>query len=218
MTTVWEELATPAQREQLARLARRRNWGLSLLLIGWLHLLAFSLCYYLTIAVEYHGSAGYLAVWVGELLGVGLIFRVCGGPSRANEATSLARFLTRVWVAYFLLAFNLGTMNALRGHHLFELFPAMASLASFAFLAMTFVVDRRFFAAVLVTFAAGLLMAAYHSHAYLVFALAWWAILNTIGLALLSARREPGAAERPTNAGTPLHVGASTSSRRSAEV
>jgi hypothetical protein len=212
VTTVWQELATPAQREQLARLAQERNWGLALVLIGWLHLLAFLLCYYLTIAVEYHGSAGYLAVWLSELCGVVLIFRLCGGPSRPGESTPLSNFLTRVWVAYFLLAFNLGTMNTLRGHHLFELFPAMASLASFAFLAMTFVIDRRFFAAVLVTFAAGLLMAAFHSHAYLVFALAWWTVLNVIGLALLSARRKP----KPAS-GVPLHVSASSSSRSSVE-
>jgi hypothetical protein len=212
VTTFWQELATPAQREQLARLAQQRNWGLALLLIGWLHLLAFSLCHYLSICVEYHGSAGYLAVWVSELLGVALTFRLCGGPRRPGETAPLARFLTRVWVAYFLLAFNLGTMNTLRGHHLFELFPAMASLASFAFLAMTFVIDRRFFVAVLVTFAGGLLMAAYHSHGYLVFALVWWAILNAIGLALLSARRESKSASEVS-----LRVSASTSSRSSVE-
>jgi hypothetical protein len=41
---MWEELSTPSQRDQLAWLARRRRWGLSLLLVGWLHLLAFSVC------------------------------------------------------------------------------------------------------------------------------------------------------------------------------
>jgi hypothetical protein len=50
---------------------------------------------------------------------------------------------------------------------------------------MTFAVSRRFFAAVLVMFAAGLLMAASLLHAYLVFALAWWLVFNGIGLRLL---------------------------------
>jgi hypothetical protein len=195
VATFWDELSTPEQRELLLRLAARRNWGLSLMIVGWLHLFAFSLCYYLTIVQQYHGSAGYLAVWFAELFGVGLIFRLCGGP-RGGEDQPLARFVVRVWVAYFLLAFNLGTMNSLRGHRLFELFPAMASLASFAFLAMTFSVNRRFFLAVLVMFASGLLMAAFHSHAYLVFALAWWAVLEGIGLALLSAGR-PSRADAP---------------------
>jgi hypothetical protein len=75
-------------------------------------------------------------------------------------------------------------MNTLRGYKLFELFPAMTSLASFAFLVMTFAISRRFFAAVLVMFASGLVMAAHLLHAYLTFALAWWLVLNGIGLAL----------------------------------
>lgn len=186
---MWQELSTPSQIEQLERLAHRRNWGLSLLLIGWWHLLAFSACYYLTIVHGYHEAAGYLAIWVGELCGVWLIFRLCGGPLPSEPFPPLARFIIRVWVSYFLLSFNLGTMNTLRGHRLFELFPAMASLASFAFLVMTFVVSRRFFWAVLVMFAAGLLMSAYLLHAYLVFALAWWLVLNGIGLGLLGRRR-----------------------------
>jgi predicted membrane protein len=146
---------------------------------------------------------------------VWLIFRVCG-PRPADAAPPLARFVVRVWAAYFVLAFNLGTMNSLRGHALFELFPAMASLASFAFLVMTFAVSRRFFGAVLVMFASGLLMAATLLHAYLIFALAWWLVLNGIGLELLarrarrsrspreqasteSAGREPDATEEETS-------------------
>ena len=198
-TTIWQELSTPAQRDQLARLAQERRWGRSLSLVGWLHLLAFSLCYYMTISLHYHESAGYLAVWVGELLGVWLVFRLSGGPGSSAVSPPLFRFIARVWVAYFLLAFNLGSMNTLRGNALFELFPAMASLASFAFLVMTFAVSRRFFAAVLVMFAAGLLMAANLLHAYLIFAVAWWAVLQGIGWTLLRARR-------PRSAGPLLHA------------
>jgi hypothetical protein len=183
--TMGQDLFTPAQVDQLARLARQRRWGLALALVGWLHLLAFGLCHYLTIVRDYHQAGGYLAIWVGELLGVGLIFRLCGGPRPANASpTPLERFLVRVWASYFVLAFNLGTLNTLRGHKLFEFFPAIASLASFAFLVMTFAVSRRFFPAVLIMFASGLLMAAFLLHAYLTFALAWWLVLQGIGLRL----------------------------------
>lgn len=187
-TSIWAELSTPSQRDQLARLARRRRWGLSLLLVGWLHLLAFSLCYYLTVGLRYNEAPGYLAIWIGELCGMWLIFRFCGGPRSAEPWPPLARLVFRVWISYFLLAFNLCSMNTLGGHRMFELFPAMASLASFAFLLMTFAVHRRFFAAVLVMFPAGLLMAAFLLHAYLIFGLAWWLVLNSVGLTLLRGR------------------------------
>jgi hypothetical protein len=190
-TSVWQELATPAQRAGLARLARERRWGLSLLLVGWLHLAAFLFCHYLTVARDYHGAAGYLAVWAGELAAAALVFRLCGGPRRPGPAPPLARLVFRVWLAYFALAANLCALNGVRGHRLFELFPAVASLGSFAFLAMAFTVSRRFFGAVLVLFPAGLLMAAHLTHCYLVFALAWWLVLNGVGLTLLAAPR-PG--------------------------
>jgi hypothetical protein len=190
LMAVSDEPIATTQRERVEQLARQRHWGVALLLTGWLHLLAFGLCYYLTIVQDYHEPIGYLTIWVGEFLGMALIFRLCGRSAPVPATTPpLARFVVRVWVAYFVLAFNLCSMNTLRGHKLFELFPAMASLASFAFLVMTFSVSRRFFAAVLVMFAAGLLMAASLLHAYLVFALAWWLVLNGIGIALLSARR-----------------------------
>jgi hypothetical protein len=199
-TSVWQELATPTQRDALARLARERRWGLSLLLVGWLHLLAFALCYVLTVVVDYHEPAGYLAVWAAELAAAGLVFRLCGGPRLAAPAPPLARLVARVWLAYFVLACNLCAMNGLRGHRMFELFPALASLASFGFLVMAFAVSRRFFAAVLVLYPAGLLMAAQLRHAYLVFGLAWWLVLHGIGLALL-ARPRPVAPASPAEGG-----------------
>jgi hypothetical protein len=183
------ELLTVAQRAQLVRVARERNWGLALMLIGWLHLAAFSICYYLTIVRDYHKADIYLTIWISELFGMWLIFRCCGGSRRADQPTGAPElFIRRVWIAYFLLAFNLGSLNTLRGHHLFELFPAMASLASFALILMSIVLDWRFFVAVLVMFGSGLLMAAHLLHAFLIFAVAWWAVLNGIGLTLLASR------------------------------
>jgi hypothetical protein len=155
------------------------------------------LCYYLTIVWDNHEPAAYLSIWISELVGVGLIWRCCSWR-RSNDppALSAERFLFRIWVSYFLLAFNLGTMNTLRGHKLFELFPAMASLASFAFLVMTFAIDRRFFAAVLVMFTSGLIIAAALLHAYLTFAIAWCLVLNGIGLTL----------QRPSGSTTAVHA------------
>jgi hypothetical protein len=195
------DLANENQRDQLAKVARQRNWGLSLILVGWLHLVAFCFCYYLTVGENYHELPGYLLTWVGELVGCWVIFRLCGGPRPATLAIApLESCLRRVWIAYFILAFNLGSMNTLRGHHMFEFFPAMASLASFAFIMMSVVIDWRYFFAVLIMFAAGLLMAAFFWHAFLIFALAWWLVLNAIGLQLW--RKRPRSANPPIVATT----------------
>jgi hypothetical protein len=201
------EKRVEGQHARLLTLALRRNWGLSLILVGWLHLLAFSFCYYLTVGQDYHDAPAYLLVWAGEMLGAWGIFRACGGPRSGDAPLPLELFIRRVWAAYFVLAFNLGSLNTLRGHAMFEFFPAIAPLASFAFLMMAFVISQHFFGAVLVMFAAGLLMAASLVHAYLTFAVAWWLVLNVTGLALLRPR--PAASDHKDLAritGVPLAV------------
>lgn len=187
------ELATAEQKTQLLELARQRRWGLALLLLGWLHLAVFLGCHYLTIVQHCRAAPPYLALWLGELCGMGLLFRLCGGPRSAQPPPRpLELFVRRVWLTYFVLAFNLASLNTLRGHIMFEFFPAMATLASFAFLMMTVVLDGRFFAAVLSMFASGLLMAAFFLHCYLIFAVTWWLVLEGIGLTLLwTQQRSP---------------------------
>ena len=183
------DLSRADQHRQLELLSARRNWGWALLLVGWLHLVTFCFCHYLT-TIGYHQSPGYLAMWVGELLGMVVIFRVCGGTRIADPVLPLELFIRRVWLAYFLLAFNLGSMNTLRGHALFEFFPATASLASFAFIMMSLVVSWRFLIAAVVMFVSGLLMAANLLNEYLVFAFAWWLVLNGIGMSLIRQQRQ----------------------------
>lgn len=204
-SSFFQELASDADRRELLRLANRFHWGPALMLAGWLHLLAFTLCWFLTVGLDYHAAGGYLAVWAVELAGVLLIFRLCGGPWGHETLPPLGWFVLRVWIAYLVLGLNLGTMNSLRGHAMFELFPAMASLASFAFLALAVALSRRFLAAVVVMFVCGLLMAAFHRHAYLTFGVGWWAVLNVTGWSLLPSqegaridRREEVAAGQPT--------------------
>jgi hypothetical protein len=194
------ELASPQERRQLLQLAHERRWGPAIMLVGWLHLAAFSVCHYLTVVQEYNDAAGYLLVWIGELCGMWLIFRLVGGPRRADQPVRrLEQLVRRVWIAYFVLAFNLGSLNTLRGHHMFEFFPAMASLASFALILMSIVLSWRFFLAVLVMFASGLLMAGEFIYIYAIFAVVWWLVLNGIGLAIWCSRpaRTPEATPSP---------------------
>jgi hypothetical protein len=189
-----DELPSMDERAQLARCALQRRWDVSFVLAGWLHLAAFLLCYYLTVERNYHASGGYLAIWLSELCGMWGIFRLCGGRRRADmPAGPLEKIIRRVWIGYFVLAFDLGSLNTLRGNEMFEFFPAIAPLASFALLMMTVLVNRRFFAAVVLMYLSGLLMAANLPHAYLIFALDWWLVLNGIGIMLRLQRHRPAA-------------------------
>jgi fatty-acid desaturase len=45
------------------------------------------------------GAAGYLAVWLSELLGMALIFHRCAGQRTARAPfPPLARFIIRIWL------------------------------------------------------------------------------------------------------------------------
>lgn len=199
-------LTTSDQRMAFLVTAGRRRWDVAFLVQAWVHLGAFAACWFLTVR-NYHDSAGYLGIWVGELLAMAVVFRVCGGK-RPPELVpgALERFVRRVWIAYFLLAFNLGSLNTLRGHALFEFFPAMASLGSFAFIVLMLVLHRDFFVAVVILFCSGLLMAAQLTHAYLIFALAWWLVLTGIGWRLRTLTRSSPSALASSRSETIRHA------------
>ncbi len=83
----------------------------------------------------------------------------------------------------------------------------MLAMLPFTFLAMSFVINRRFYVAVLVMFAAGLLEASNLPHAFLVFALAWWLVLNErrrIAAATAGGSSRPDE-ERPPDAPIPAY-------------
>lgn len=177
---------TDEERREFLDVSNQRRWGVSIALVGVLHLIAFLTCHYLTNVQNYHGSLGYLGIWVSELLTMWAIFRLVGGR-RTQPIGPPEKLVRRIWIAYFVLAFNLGSLNTLRGHFYFEFFPAIASLASFAFIMMSVLVHPRFFWAVVVTFSSGLLMAANFLHAYLIFAIAWFVVLEGIAWNLRNA-------------------------------
>jgi hypothetical protein len=200
---VWHELAPLEDRQDLLKVALQRRWGQSLIILGWLHLAAFSICWYLTWFKDFHEAGPYLTIWISEMIGIWIIFRSVGGARSGRPAVKpLERFIVKLWITYFILAFNLASMNTLRGHFMFEFFPAYASLGSFAFLVMSFVVHRDFFWPVPILFGSGLLMAANLYHAFLIFALSWWLILNGIGLRILKAGIKKSPDNPPASANT----------------
>ena len=184
---------------QLEATAAARNWALALAVVGWLHLGVFVSCHYLSSVRDYHYPPVFAALWAAELMGVAAAFRLCGGRRGPKPAIQpIERLVRRIWGAYFVLAVSVTMLNGTAGHTHFVLLPAIASLASFAFIMMTVLVTWRFFGAVLVMFASGLLMAAHPHYAYVIFGVAWWFVLERIAMMLWqNRRRQRGGLRRP---------------------
>jgi hypothetical protein len=173
----------------LHRVAVRDRWGRALIAIGWLHLAVFLACQ-LLVWKAILGGAPYLALWSLELLGMFVIFRRIAGRGWVHR-TPMAGVVLRIWVTFLILAFNAMSLNNLTGWSIVWFKPAWATLSSFGFATMAWLVSPWFLLAAVQMYFTGLLMALNNETGYLVYALSWWVALQAIGL-VLERRRKLG--------------------------
>jgi hypothetical protein len=171
---------------QLERMALVENHGLIYLLLGWEHLVACAVSNYLMANVHLQAPHRwpYLIPWVVwasvALATVWLVRR------RAAEDTSpLGAINYRVWATFFLLCGNVVVLNLLAGVPVFVFLPVLATLSSFAFSVLAWVVSRRFLAASLVMFLTGPWIALFPAYGFLIYGCAWFLVLQTLGICLL---------------------------------
>jgi hypothetical protein len=183
----------------LDRVAARHRWGLALIAVGWIHLAAFLLCesmYARGILRESY----YLAVWALEFAAALGAIRAIAGPGW-HRSTPLAGVIAKVWATFLILSFNLASLNTLSGfeHDWFK--PPLATLSTFGFMTMAYLVHRGFFIPAVHMYFTGLIMVGQTAHAYLIYAVSWWAALQGIGLVLECRRlRNRNAAPMPVPA------------------
>jgi hypothetical protein len=177
----------------LGRVAVRDRWGLALIATGWLHLAVFLGCQIL-VSLDLLGGGPYLALWSIELLGMFVIFRRVAGRGWAYR-TPLAGVVLRIWVTFLILAFNAMALNNLTGWSLVWFKPVWATLSSFGFAAMAWLVNPWFLLVAVQMYLTGLLMAMNNATGYAVYAVSWWGALQAIGL-VLEWRRKTGNVHR----------------------
>jgi hypothetical protein len=191
----------------LAYVARRDRWGQSLIVIGWIHLAAFLSCQALYSSGD-RKEWPPLVIWGTEFGMVLLALKWISGAGWFRS-TPLAALIVRVWATFLILSFNLASLNSLSGWDYDWFKPPLATLSSFGFMCMAYLLGARFFLLAVVMYFTGLLMLHHPSHAYLIYGLSWWGVLQTIGLILewkrlkspaggaVGRRAELGRAESP---------------------
>jgi hypothetical protein len=171
----------------LDRVAMRHRWGLALIAVGWIHLAAFLFCesmYARGILRESY----YLAVWALEFTAALGAIRAIAGPGW-YRSTPLAGVIAKVWATFLILSFNLASLNTLSGfeHDWFK--PPLATLSTFGFMTMAYLVHRGFFIPAVQMYFTGVIMVGTTAHAYLIYAVSWWAALQGIGLVMEYRRK-----------------------------
>lgn len=195
---------------ELDRVAARDRWGLALMAVGWVHLGFMLICQVM------HTSGGrravpYVAVWGLELACVLVALRRLAGRAW-YRATPLAGLIARVWGTFLILSFNLAALNTLSGleHEWFK--PVLATLSTFGFATMAYLIDTRFFIPAVQMYFTGLLMVMNVDKCYAIYGLSWWVALQGIGLSLERRRAGPQSEPKTRRGAEPRRLAESSRS------
>jgi hypothetical protein len=183
--------------QDLARVAARDRWGKGLMAVGWVHLAFFLICQGLYSSGD-RSETHFVSLWVADLLASLGVFRLVVGPGW-SKSTPLAGVILRVWVTYFILTFNAASMNHLMGWSLEWFKPSWATLATFGFATMAWLLGLRFLIPAVQMYFTGLLMIRLPDDNYLIFGLSWWVALHSIGLILERRRDRTSASEKESS-------------------
>ncbi|GAC1334990.1 MAG: hypothetical protein NVSMB14_02270 [Isosphaeraceae bacterium] len=175
-------LAKAAFARDFVEIARRDHWDLALMLVGFCHLLVFLSCQYLYA----HGDRAkthFTALWGLELVAVLMIFRLVSGRGW-HRSTPLAGIVVRVWATFLILSFNVATLNTLTGWTLDWFKPVWATLSTFVFATLAWLITPRFLILAVQMYFTGLIMVRFPAWNYLLYGLSWFVALQAISFDL----------------------------------
>ncbi len=166
----------------LDRVSQRDRWGVGLMWVGWSHL-AFFLLEQSLFTSGRLGNLLALSLWATELaVNLSLFRRVVG--KGWYRSTPLAGILARVWGTFLILSFNVASLNNFTGWSLDWFKPVWASIATFGFMMMAYLIHARFFFFAVQMYFTGLLMVLNPEWNYLIYGVSWWAALQGMGWSL----------------------------------
>jgi hypothetical protein len=176
----------------LERVALRNRWGVVLIAVGWIHLAFFLVCQTLY-SLGDRSESLFLGLWAGEFAANLWVIRRVAGPGW-HRSTPLIKIVVRVWATFLILSFNVASLNTLTGWSLDWFKPVWATLSTFGFATMAYLINPWYFAFAVQMYFTGLLMVKNPEINYLIYGISWWASLQVIG-GILERRR---AGQAPT--------------------
>lgn len=177
----------PALVDDLRRVALRDRWGLGLMAIGWVHLCFFLVNQYFYVPNDSHAAIS-LSLWIGEVVMVWQTMRLFCGVGWSKK-TPLAGLIFRVWMTFFILAFNAASHNSLTGWTVDWFKLTWMTLSSFGFAVMAWLVSPWFLINAVQMYLTGMLMYRFPMWAYVIHGTSWCLALQGIGLSLERMRR-----------------------------
>ena len=168
---------------EIARVAVRDRWGLALMVVGWIHLAVFLVCFAL-IAQGDRTEIHFLALWALELVVVIAVYRRTIGDRSRGPAPAMLILAVRVWITFLILSLNVASLNSLMGLENDWFKPVWGTLSTFGFATMAWVFHLGFLIPAVQMSLTALLIARFPDYAYAIYGVSWWLALHGVGLTL----------------------------------
>ena len=167
----------------LIRSGRKNRLGLTLCVVGWVHLMVFGICEILFLHGD-RSATHFLPLWsldvgIAALLLLPRIIAVA-----ATGPASAARLLIRIGLTFVILCLTSASLNSITGFDIDWFKISWALLGTFGFAMLAWVFHLGFLIAAVLMSLTALLIAAHPEHAYLIFGLSWFLTLQGSGLLL----------------------------------
>ena len=156
--------------------------------VGWFHLATF-----LTLHLAYRSGHLnpwiYLTAWAVELAVAVVVLRRMVTANGRYKAPPLVGLLTRVWITFLILAFNVLALNHTTAMPPEWFKPVWATLSTFGFAMMAWIVSLWFLIPAVLMSLTGLLMHRDTADAYLIWGVSWCSVLHLVAFGIEWARR-----------------------------
>jgi hypothetical protein len=162
------------------------RWSRALMVVAWIHLLAFAVCHSLH-SPGRESDPRHILVWFMELAAVFVAMRLVAGKGWFWSPPAV-HLIGRFWLTLLILSFSLSTLNAMIGWETLWFKAAWGTLSSFFFAAMAWLFTPWFLVLAFQMYFTALLMARFMEWNNLIYGISWW--LALMAIAATVRRRE----------------------------
>ena len=169
--------------EHLVQDARSQRFSSRIALFGWVHLVIFALCEVLFLRGD-RTATHFLPLWGLDVLAAAMLFRPHVLATSRMDSAQATRLLLRVWLTFAILCLSSASLNSITGFEIDWFKISWAMLGTFGFAMLAWVLHLAFLIPAVQMSLTALLIAAHPEHAYAIFGVSWFAILQGMGLLL----------------------------------